>query len=173
MDHGLNEKINKDVEQYRNALVYYARAREWETFEKKAGTLFDYLESIELSELERKFFAVFRIILVVLVLAVVALLKMNSMNGDLFPALAQFRKTFLLAAVAGACFELYFYLDFRMYVEAKMSWYKKRREQFIRNIKNDFRMVADTAAGTGQCASPQSPVSGSTRLSGYEGRRAA
>ena len=44
-----------------------------ETFEEKAGRMFDYVESIEFRELQRRFYMVFNLILVVLVLGVIVL----------------------------------------------------------------------------------------------------
>ncbi|MGE5172730.1 MAG: hypothetical protein ACM3MD_02765 [Betaproteobacteria bacterium] len=138
MDRELYDKINEEVEGYRKALVHYAKTCEWDTFEKKAGTLFDYLESIELTVLEQKFFKVFWIILVVLIGAVAVILKADSL---VFPPLVKYKDPIVLLAIAASCFELYFFLDFRIYVEAKMSRYKKRREQFIRNIESDFKAL--------------------------------
>ena len=47
MDREWRNRINEDIEGFRKALVHYAKACEWDTFEKKAGALFDYLESVE------------------------------------------------------------------------------------------------------------------------------
>lgn len=131
-------RINEEVERYKNALLYYAKLCEWDSFKSKAGALFDYLEAIELSEIQRKFFRVFKIILLGLVIIIVIILKMN---GEAYPALLRFKDSIVIMAIAGSCFELYFFLDFRLYVEHKMSWYKKRREQFIRNMEKDFREI--------------------------------
>jgi hypothetical protein len=138
MDNELANRIDEEIERYKNALLYYAKQCEWDTFKSKAGTLFDYLEAIELSVLERKFFRIFKIILVVLAAAVVIIWKMNS---DAYPALLRFKEPLVMIAIAGSCFELYFFLDFRMYVEHKMAWHRKRREQFIRNIEKDFKDI--------------------------------
>jgi len=138
MDRELYQKIDVDVERFRKALVYYARASEWEIFENKAGSLFDYLEAIELTVLERKFMRIFRLILGILIVAVIIVMKLDS---GIFPSLIQYKGAFALVTIAGACYELYFYLDFQIYVKAKMSWYKKRRERFIRNIEDDFRSL--------------------------------
>jgi hypothetical protein len=138
MDYEFANRINEEIERFKNALLHHAKQCEWDSFKKKAGILFDYLEAIELSEIERKFFKIFRIILVVLAVAIVILWKMN---GEAYPALLRFKDSLVIIAIAGSCFELYFFLDFRMYVEHKMSWYKKRREQFIRNIEKDFKEI--------------------------------
>lgn len=135
MSRSLHESINKEVEQYRRALVHFAKAREWETFEKKAGILFDYLETIELTILERKFYSVFITILAVLV-GIIAILKAD---GRFFPMITRYKEYVVLLAAFATCYELYFYLNYRLYVGVKMSRYKKRKEQFIRNIENDFK----------------------------------
>ncbi len=135
MTRNLYESINKEVEQYRRALIHFAKAREWETFEKKAGILFDYLESIELMILERKFYSLFILILAVVVGTVIVILKADS----LLPMITQYKEYIVLLAAFTVCYELYFYLNYRLYVDVKMSRYKKRKEQFIRNIENDFR----------------------------------
>ncbi len=79
----------------------------------------------------------FKVILVVLVMIIVIILKMN---GEAYPALLRFKNSMVITAIDGSCFELYFFLDFRLYVE-RMSWYKQRREQFIRDIEEDFKEI--------------------------------
>ncbi len=132
----LAEQFNQEVDGYRNALLFCARKCDWESFKAKAGKLFDYVESIEYSELERRFFTVFTLILIVLGLAVIALF---GVDFEANPALQRLKQSFVVAAIAGSSFELYFFLDFRMYVDIRTSFYKKRRESFIRNIEQDFR----------------------------------
>jgi hypothetical protein len=135
MNREWHSRINEEVEGFRKALVHYAKACEWDTFEKKAGILFDYLESIERRALEEKFFRVFLTVLAVVAAAVVSI---TQLDGHVFPALLKYKDAIILAAIAASCFELFFFLNFRTYVKAKMSWYRKRRDQFIRNIKADF-----------------------------------
>jgi hypothetical protein len=96
------------------------------------------LEAIELSEIQRKFFRMFKLILFVLALIIVVILKMD---GNAYPALLRFKDSMVIIAIAGSCFELYFALDFRLYVDRKMNWYKQRREKFIRNMEKDFREI--------------------------------
>ncbi len=136
MTRSLYNSINKEVEQYRRALIHFAKTREWETFEKKAGRLFDYLESIELMVLERKFYSLF--ILILAALAGIVILILNA-DGWLLSLIVKYKEYIVLVAACAACYELYFYLNYRFYVDGKMSRYKKRKEQFIRNIENDFR----------------------------------
>ncbi|MGE5174102.1 MAG: hypothetical protein ACM3MD_09770 [Betaproteobacteria bacterium] len=132
----LAEQFNQEVDGYRNALLYCARKCDWESFKAKAGKLFDYVESIEYSEIERRFFTVFTSILVVLCLAIIALF---GVDFEANPELQRLKQSFVAAAIAGSSFEIYFFLDFRMYMDFKTSFYKKRREKFIRNMEQDFR----------------------------------
>jgi hypothetical protein len=138
MDHALRNKFNDEVERYRRALIHYAKACEWEMFENKASILFDYLEAIERHVIERRFFMTFYVILAMLIAAVVAIVKMDA---AVFPVFLKYKNALVLTAIAVSIFELYFYIDFRMYVHAKMSWYKKRKEQFIKNIERDFKEI--------------------------------
>jgi len=135
----LAEQFNREVDSYRNALLYCARKCDWESFKAKAGKLFDYVESIEYSELERRFFTIFTPILAVLALAVLALV---GVNFDALPELQRLRHSFNMAALAGSTFEIYFFLDYRVYMKRKTTFYQKRREKFIRNLEQDFRSYA-------------------------------
>jgi hypothetical protein len=137
------DRFNEEVERYRQALLFYARKCDWETFKMKAGNLFDYVEWVELSETERRFFRIFKAILVVLVAVVIAIM---NMDWTINPELQRIRFSIVLLAIAGSCFELYFFLNFRTYMEVKTTCYQKRKDRFIRNIENDFRkMVRQTA----------------------------
>jgi len=107
-------------------------------FEKKAGILFDYLDAIERRVIERSFFIRFFFILAMLVATAVIIVKMD---GQVFPVFLKYKNAMVLTAIAVSSFKLYFYVDFRMYVKAKMSWYKKRKEQFIKNIEKDFKEI--------------------------------
>jgi hypothetical protein len=133
------EQFNREVDNYRRALLYCARKCDWEAFKDKAGRLFDYVESIEFRELERRFFTVFNFILSILVLAVIMLF---SVDFQVHPELLRLKSVFVMSALAGSGFELYFFIDYRMYAVIKVSNYKKRREIFIRNIEQDFRSYA-------------------------------
>lgn len=146
MEKELGERFNDEVERYRRALLYYARKCDWETFKTRAGSLFDYVEVIELSEIERKFFRIFRAVLVMLVAVLVAI---ANIDVSIHPALLRIRYTVIVLAVAGSCFELYFFLNFRMFMEAKSTLYKKRKDRFIRNIEQDFRGIITSKPCTG------------------------
>ena len=139
MERQLAEQFNQEVENHRKALLYYARKCDWETFQAKAGRLFDYLESIEFRELERRFYSVFSLILGFLVLAVIGLMTVDFQVHQELPRL---KHAFVMSAIAVSSFELYFYVDYRMYVDVKTRCYRKRRETFIREIERDFRGFA-------------------------------
>jgi hypothetical protein len=135
----LAELFNQEVESYRNRLLYYARNCDWETFEEKAGRMFDYVESIEFRELERRFYMVFNLILVVLVLGVILLC---SVDFQAHQELLRLKSGFILSGLAVSSFELYFYIDYRIFIGFKTFSYKKRRENFIQGIEQDFRSYA-------------------------------
>jgi hypothetical protein len=135
----LAELFNQEVESYRNRLLYYARNCDWETFEEKTGRMFDYVESIEFRELERRFYMVFNLILVVLVLGVILLC---SVDFQAHQELLRLKSGFILSGLAVSSFELYFYIDYRIFIGFKTFSYKKRRENFIQGIEQDFRSYA-------------------------------
>ena len=136
MKRGLEKQFNQDVENYRKALIYHARISDWETFKAKAGRLFDYVEAIEYSELERRFFKNFNVILVMLIVVVVALFNINY---GVMPELMRLKNAFVLAGIGMSSFEVYFYVDYKIYLRVKTVHYAERRERFIRNIESDFR----------------------------------
>ncbi len=135
----LAEEFNQEVDNYRKALIYYAQKRDWETFQDKAGRMFDYIESIEFKELERRFFTVFNLILSLLILAVILLF---SVDFQVHQELLRLKTVFILSAIAVSSFELYFFIDYRLYAEIKTLSYKKRRDLFVRNIAQDFSSYA-------------------------------
>jgi hypothetical protein len=139
MERQLAERFNQEVENHRKALLYYARKCDWETFQAKAGRLFDYVESMEFRELERRFYSIFSLVLGFLVLAVIGLV---TVDFQVHQELLRLKNAFVMSAVAVSSFELYFYVDYRMYVDVKTRYYRKRRETFIREIERDFRGVA-------------------------------
>jgi hypothetical protein len=136
MKRTLSDKFNHEVNKYKNSLLFCAKQSEWDTFKEHAGRLFDYVESIEVSEFERRFFRIFKTVLGFLLLAVIVILKMNP---DMYPGLANIKDKMIVLAVAGCCFEVYFFYNFRMYMKGKTLYYKKRRQKFIYNIENDFK----------------------------------
>ena len=141
----LAERFNEEVKRFRQMLLHHAERCDWDAFKIKAGKLFDYVEEIELRALGERFFKTFWAILVILAAIVLAIFKIDV---AVYPALLRLKNSIILLALAGSCFALYFFLDFKMYVKAKMSWYKKRKEQFIRNIEKDFK---DTGSRHAAC----------------------
>jgi hypothetical protein len=140
----LHQKFNDEVTRYKNSLLFYARKCDWETFKVNAGRLFDYVESIEMSEFERRFFNISKIIIIILCLAVAVIFKLNP---ELFPEAERIKELLTLSAIAGCCFEIYFFFNFTKYIQGRTAYYKERREKFIRNIENDFRNISLTASG--------------------------
>ena len=136
MDHELSKTFNAEVERYKNSLLFYAKKCDWDTFKVNAGRFFDYLESIEISEIENKFFRISWIIVAILFLVCVFVLRMHI---DTSPDIINFRKAITLIALCGGSFEIYFYSNFKMYMKKKSSYYKKRKEKFIRDMENDFK----------------------------------
>jgi hypothetical protein len=136
MRKGLEKQFNEEVETYRKALLYHARTSDWETFKARAGKMFDYVEAIEYSELERRFFTNFNVVLTFLIAIVVALFMVDF---AVTPELLRLKNSMVLTGIGASSFELYFYLDYKIYIRVKTERYPQRREKFIRNIENDFR----------------------------------
>jgi len=135
MEKELYNNFNDEINRYKNALLFYAKKCDWDTFKVNAGRLFDYCESFEMSVIERKFFRISKIIVFVIFLMVVLIVKMNP---NKYPELARVNEIMTLIAVATSCFEVYFFCNFRMYMKSKIVYYKRRRERFIMNIQRDF-----------------------------------
>jgi hypothetical protein len=132
----LEQQFNQDVENYRKALLYHARISDWGTFKAKAGRMFDYVEAIEYSELQRRFFTNFNMILAVLIVIVIALFKVDF---AVTPELIRLKNAMVLAGLGVSSYELFFYVNYRTYIRVKTFHYAERRERFIRNIEQDFR----------------------------------
>ena len=132
----LCRQFNEEVNRFRGSLLFYARMCDWDNFKIVAGRLFDYAESIEISEVERRFFNWFKLILAGLLLIVFLVFKMNP---EMYPWIERFKDNLTLIAAAGCCYEIYFFLNFRRYMQMKTFLAKKRRELFINNIEQDFR----------------------------------
>ncbi len=139
MQKELADRFNDNVERYRLALLEHASKREWDRFKTKAGNLFDYVEVVEVSEIERRFFRIFKSVLIVLVAVFGAIANMNT---AVHPDLQQVRYSITVLAIAGICFEVYSYMTFRSFMIAKSLYRKKRKERFVRGIERDFREIA-------------------------------
>lgn len=143
MKRELADQFNREVENYRRALLYHARKSDWETFKAKAGRMFDYLESVEFRELERRFFRTFTLILVILIAAVIVFFNMNF---EVHEDWLRLKNSILFSALAVSSFELFFYVNYRRYIGARTINYEERRERFIRGIEQDFRTYAAQSA---------------------------
>ncbi len=135
----LAERFNENIERYRQALLEHACKCDWDRFKTKAGNLFDYVEIVEGSEIERRFLAIFKSVLVVLVAVIAAIVNMGT---SIDPDLQQVRYSITVLAVAGTCFEVYTYMTFRSVMIAKSIHRKIRKDRFIRGIEQDFREIA-------------------------------
>lgn len=138
MDKSLEKVFNEEVNKYRNLLLSCARKSEWSSFKANAGKLFDYIESIEMLVLKKKFFRISKVIMIALVFVVAAVCLMDPAMQCEIPRI---RELLILAGIMGCCFQLYFFLNFRTYIERKMTSYKLRRESFIRSIEADFKTI--------------------------------
>ncbi len=138
----LAEQFNREVDNYRKTLTILAERCDWKGFEAKAGRLFDYVESVEFMEIERRFFRIFNLILSVLILVIIGLF---SVDFNLHQELLRFKNVFILTAIAVSSFELYFFVDYRIFAQGRTFGYRKRRENFIRAIERDFRSYASHA----------------------------
>jgi len=130
------DQFNHEVETYRRALLYYARKCDWETFEAKAGRMFDYVESVEFQELERRFFRTFGLFLGAIIIAVTVFLNIDF---EVHQEWLQWKNSFLFSAIAACTLEIYFFINYRTYIDVKTYGQKKRREKFIHGIEADFR----------------------------------
>ena len=138
------ERFNAEVEAYRQSLLLNARKSDWTTFKMKGEKLFEYLEAVELVEVERRFFNRFWTILIILGLAVIGI---STMDAIVPPDMLRFKYSVILLTLAACSFELYCYLAFRTYVDVKKTYYNHRKDRFLKNIENDFKeIVARTDA---------------------------
>jgi hypothetical protein len=138
-------QFNQEVEQYRRTLLYFARICDWEEFKERAGRLFDYLEVVEATERERRFFAVFNTILAVLVALVIILFSIDPGTDAAFD---RYRRTLVVLCLCAGGFECYFFMNFRWYADMRKACFTRRRQAFIRDIERDFRSFASPSAGT-------------------------
>lgn len=134
----LHNTFNEEVGRFKKSLLFYAKQRNWDTFMSKAGSMFDYIESVEIKEIERKFFKIFKIILSILIFAVFFIISLNPESN---PNMVRIREMTVIAALAGCCYELYLFISLRVYLKHKKNFYLKRRERFIHNLKGDFRDI--------------------------------
>jgi len=137
MDKQFAGKLDTQISRYKQALTYFAKTCDWEVFKLNASTLFDYLESVELYLVKRKFHHLLEIIFMALVLALVLF---SALGNSLSPTLIRYRSPLGLTAVSGFLVEMILLFELRLYMNVKTSHQKERKEQFIRNIEDDFRI---------------------------------
>jgi hypothetical protein len=143
MDQELCRKFNDEIYRHQKSLTYHARRSDWGTFEANAGEMFDYVESVEMSVLEEKFYRITKIVVVVLLVMIGFIFRLNP---ETFPHLDRVNELLTIFGVALACFQVYFLYNFRIYKKAKRLYYNKRREKFIQDIESDFKSDDMTAA---------------------------
>ncbi len=136
MKRELLRAFNEKVDKYRIALRDYAKRREWDAFEKNAAELFDYVERVEISVVQRRFQKISAIIIVLLFIFASLILKVHI---DATPELLRMKKLMVLTTIGGGGFEFFFVMNFRIYLGRKKAYYRKRRERFIKSIEDDFR----------------------------------
>ncbi|HTF99159.1 MAG TPA: hypothetical protein VK654_01070 [Nitrospirota bacterium] len=150
MSKDLASQFNQEVNTFRNALLSAASISDWAIFKTRAGKLFDYLEMVESSERERRFYSVFYALLAALFVGVVTFL---AADFDSTTAMMEIRRVWILAALALSGFELYFYIDYRIYSDARKLGYARRRERFIVGIQRDFSSLACSSQTGESCIS--------------------
>lgn len=131
-------KFNEEITRYKNTLLFYAKKCEWDSFKINAGKLFDYCESVEARAVQNEFFKISKIVVAGLFIMLLIILKIDP---DIYPGFARAKELLILIAIAGCCFEVYFFFNFRKYMQGKTIYYKKRRDKFIRNIVIDFQNI--------------------------------
>ncbi len=136
MDERTANKLNDEISRYKKALIFFAKTCDWFAFHSNAARLFEYLESVELSLLKRKYHQVIEIISVALVLAIVVFSSVNITDS---PLLIKYRGQLVLIAAAAILFELLLLIELRLYGDIKAKNQQKRKEWFIRNIEHDYK----------------------------------
>jgi hypothetical protein len=136
MDERTANKLIDEINRYKNALIFFAKTCDWFDFHSNAATLFEYLESVELSLLKRKLHQAIEIIPAALVLAIVIF---SSVNITASPLLMKYREQIVLIAAAAILFELFLLVELRLFVNIKTKNHQKRKDRFIRNIEHVFK----------------------------------
>ena len=144
MNKELDDQFNHEVETYRRALLFCAKKCDWEAFGAKAGRMFDYVESVEFQELERRFYKTFTLVLGAIIVAVTVFLNVDF---SLHQEWLQWKNAFFFSAIAACTLEIYFYINYRIYLNLKTCGQKRRRDRFIHGIEADFRKYTLQAKG--------------------------
>ncbi len=136
MDKELHKAFNKNVHRYRKTLLFCARKCDWETFNLIAGKLFDYLETVEVAELRRRFFRSFGFVLAALFCMALLILALDPTAS---PEVLRLKRFVFFAALGASGFEFFFFMNFHQHMKCKAEFYKLRKERFIRGVEKDFR----------------------------------
>ena len=143
MDKQFTKRLDNEISRYRKTLDYFAKTCDWKNFHRNAATLFDYLESAELFLLKKKIYQLFDIILIVLAVTFVML---STLSGTVSPWLMKYWGQLALSVAVAIFLGVLFFLELRMYTSFKATRLKKRKEEFIKNMENNFKtqLEADT-----------------------------
>ncbi len=133
MDEGSSARLNEEIRRHKKALAFFAKTCDWMDFQSNAAMLFDYLESVELTVLQRKL----RQVIGIISLAVIIALAVFNISAS--PLLTKYRGPLVLIAAAAIVFELILLFELRLYVNIKAKSLKNRKDRFIRNIEHDFK----------------------------------
>jgi hypothetical protein len=130
------ERFKRQVSGYRDSLLYFSGACQWDSFRSKAAELFASLESTEMSLLRGKFQASVSVIL----MALAAMLMLVTALGSVGVALdAGLRQGFLLLAVSIYALALLLLLELKLYLSIRTSHQRKRQDRFINELERDAR----------------------------------
>lgn len=132
----LHKAFNEDVHRYRNTLLSCARKCDWDTFKLIAGKLFDYLETVEVAELRRRFFRSFGFVLAALFCMAVLVVTLDPTTS---PEILRLKRFIFFAAIGASGFEFFFFMNFHQHMKCKAEFYKLRKERFIKGVERDFR----------------------------------
>ncbi len=141
MNDQFQEKLNPEIEQYKKALLFFARVCDWESFRTNAAKLFEYLESVEVSLLKKKFYRTIAIILIALAAALGVFSIVSSAGSPFFE---KYRIVVAVGAVAGLFFELLLVLEMHLYLSFRASKQKRREARFIKGITDDIKAYLKT-----------------------------
>jgi len=132
----LTKVLGREIGEFRTALIYNAKVCDWQSFERKAGMLFDYLESRELSFIRAVFLRIIRATLAVLIAAGAALwIASRGLSRAALP----YENYLIVLILALFCFLVFFFLDFQIITKVKASRHGNKRQTFISSIEKDFK----------------------------------
>jgi hypothetical protein len=134
---------NADITRYGNALLYFARVCDWDSFRASAATLFEYLETAVTTVLKQKIYRAGALMTIVLLAALVVSVLVGG------GVLAVYQENILFIVAAGLVLELLVLAELRAYLGIRMSQEKRRKDQFIKKMERDFGVYAGPACTPG------------------------